>query len=108
VLRQQLPVSGARQHGHPGFPLFLRPPGARSISTRPRSCKAAGPCLLGSMDPAKDDGTPRGAVLLPFPVRDRTPVRSISARVVAQRLPMKVLIVESRKHATPANPLVRH
>jgi len=23
-------VSGARQHGHPGFPLFLRPPGARS------------------------------------------------------------------------------
>lgn len=47
VLRQRSPVSGVRQHGHPGFPLFLRPPGVRSISTRPRSCKAAGPCLLG-------------------------------------------------------------
>lgn len=41
--RQPLPVSGARQYGHPGFPLFLRPPGARSISTRPRGRQAAGP-----------------------------------------------------------------
>ena len=67
---------------------------------------AAGPCLLGfggSADRAKDDGTPRGAVLLPFPVRNRTPVRSISARVVAQRLPVKVLMVISREHASYAD-----
>ena len=49
VWRQRRPsppsftVSGARQYGHPGFPLFLRPPGARSISTRPRGRQAAGP-----------------------------------------------------------------
>lgn len=28
------PVSGARHYGHPGFPLFLRPPGARSLFQR--------------------------------------------------------------------------
>src|ERR1700754_3424844 len=32
ALRASHSVSGARQHGHPGFPLFLRPPGARSHS----------------------------------------------------------------------------
>lgn len=47
----------------------------------------------------KGDGTPRGAVWLPFTVRDRTPVRSTSARR-AQRLPMKVLLDQSRKCAS--------
>jgi hypothetical protein len=55
--------------------------------------------LYGVSDGLKDpkgDGTPRGAVSLPFLAHNRTPVRSISARVVAQRLPMKVLAVEKQ------------
>jgi hypothetical protein len=101
-------VSGARQHGHPGFPLFLRPPGVRSICTRPRGRKAAGPRLFRRLaapaQATKGDGTPRGAVMLPFLVHNRTPVRSISARVPAQRLPMKVHWVGSRIHATAMKP----
>ncbi|MDW2979983.1 hypothetical protein [Rhodanobacter sp. KK11] len=60
----------------------------------PRLQTAAGLRICGTcrfFHGTKDDGTPKGAVLLPFPVRDRTPVRPISARVVAQRLPVKVL-----------------
>jgi len=47
LIARWFPVSGVRQYGHPGFPLFLRPPDARSISTRPRGHQAAGPCLCG-------------------------------------------------------------
>jgi hypothetical protein len=63
--------------------------------------------LAGLSWRTKGDGTPKGAVLLPFLVRDRTPVRPISARVVAQRLPLKVLVLGSRNRAIRSDRLAR-
>jgi len=112
VWRQRRPsppsftVSGARQYGHPGFPLFLRPPGARSEQRNPRtagvSCFRRRQSLRSSViveiqqtathgpHCTKNDGAPRGAVLLPFTARDQAPVLPIPACVPAPPLPMKV------------------
>src|SRR6185437_15221701 len=50
---------------------------------------------------AKNDGAPRGAVLLPFTARDQAPVLPIPACVPAPPLPMKVRKGSSRLHAKP-------
>lgn len=64
---------------------------------------AAKPRGLVFCDSTKGDGTPKGAVMLPFLVRDRTPVRPTSACVAALRLPVKVQVLSSRKHAMECN-----
>ena len=80
-------VSGARQHGHPGFPLFLRPPGARSISTKPRSEN----CGALSFPTHERRRHPERCRLASFPSTQSNPCQFNLGARVAQRLPVKVL-----------------